>query len=221
MRANQARVDPRARAWISTNSDQRDPRRPPRQLTFLLAARLLWDKGVAEFVEAARQLGRPAAPTSISRSSVSSKAPFRPRSPKRSSINGAGKGWWNSSGPAADVRAMFASCRLPGPSHLLPRRRAARAAGGVGDGGCRLSPARWPGCVEAVDDGVTGLLCPAPLRLRAWPPRCERMADMESQNEREIMGKAGRRKMELRVQRGHWFIARISMPWQRPASAAG
>lgn len=165
---------------------------PSTRLTFLLAARLLWDKGVAEFVAAARQL-------KARRDDLHFQilgfieGPFPAAVPRAQLDQWSGEGIVEFLGPAADVRAVFASADclvLPTyyregiPRVLLEASAMAKP----------VIASDWPGCAEAVDDGVTGLLC-APRSVESLAAAIERMADM-GQSERDEMGKAGRRKME-------------------------
>ncbi|TPJ55189.1 glycosyltransferase family 4 protein [Mesorhizobium sp. B2-6-4] len=125
-------------------------------IVFLLVARLLWDKGVGEFVEAARQMRRnmPGARfqllgfldvenrTAVSRAQVE---------------RWAGEGLVEYLGTTDDVRPFLdaADCVvLPSYREGTPRSLLEAAAMGK-----PLIASDVPGCREVVDHGVNGLLC--------------------------------------------------------------
>ena len=98
--------------------------------TFLFAARLLWDKGVLEFVEAARQV-RQRFPQAKFRILGMIEPPERPRFPKRDLRAWDAEGAIEYIGAATDVRQAFGRCRLRGAAILLSRGRAPGAAGSL------------------------------------------------------------------------------------------
>jgi glycosyltransferase involved in cell wall biosynthesis len=134
---------------------------PPRDehaFRFILIGRLLWDKGVGEFIEAARRLKDQfpqarwqllgpvgvANPTAISREQVEAWC---------------AEGLIEYLGEAEDVRPHIAGADcvvLPSYREGVPRTLLEAAAMG------RMAIAtRVPGCVEVVEDGVNGILCEA------------------------------------------------------------
>ncbi len=160
--------------------------------TFLLAARLLWAKGVREFVEAAR----------IVRSS-SDDAEFRILGP----IEPAGPGAvaksdldrWSQEGvidypgSVADVRAELAEADcVVLPSYYregVPRILLEAAAMAI-----PVIAADSIGCRDAVIAGETGLLC-EPRSPQSLADAMARIADM-SHAKRQAMGRAGRAWMK-------------------------
>jgi glycosyltransferase involved in cell wall biosynthesis len=131
------------------------PDGPP---TFLLIARLLGDKGVREFVEAARELraGLPGARFQLL-------GPFDGHN--RTSISRAELDGWVASGEVEylgatdDVRPFIAEATavvLPSYREGLPRSLLEGAAMAR-----PLIATDVPGCRELVEDGVSGFLCTA------------------------------------------------------------
>ena len=161
------------------------------QFRFLLIARLLRDKGIVEFVEAARQL--------------------RARHPKaRFQLLGGGGGDNPSAVPDAelerwaaesivellgandDVRPFIAAADcvvLPSYREGLPRS--------LLEGSAMARPliaSDVPGCSHVVEDGVTGLLCEV-RSADSLAAAMERMINL-AVADRAAMGAAGRRKVE-------------------------
>ncbi len=191
VKGDQARLLPGSGVNLQRFAPQ--PHRVPSpQLVFLLAARLLWDKGVGEFVEAARRLK---ARHGDLRFQILGfvEAPSRAAVPRAQFDEWNGEGLVEFLGPAADVRPVFASADcLVLPTYYregVPRVLLEASAMAL-----PVIASDWPGCVEAVDDGVTGLLC-EPRSVESLAKAIERMADMGRKG-REEMGRAGRRKME-------------------------
>jgi glycosyltransferase involved in cell wall biosynthesis len=157
--------------------------------TFLLAARLLWDKGVGEFVEAARRIG-PATRFQIlgivepeSRAAVSLDQLRRWET----------EGVVEYLGSAEDVRSAFgaADCIVL-PSYYregVPRVLLEASAMAI-----PVITTDAPGCRESVDDGVTGFLC-EPRSADSLAEAMKRMLAM-TPAERAWMGSAARKKME-------------------------
>jgi glycosyltransferase involved in cell wall biosynthesis len=163
-----------------------------RAFSFLLVARLLWDKGVGEYVEAARIVHRkyPTAkfqllgfldvknPTAVSSAEMD--------------------GWVREGvveylGVADDVKPYLiaADCVvLPSYREGVPRSLLEAAAMGR-----PIVTTDAVGCRDAIDDGVTGLLCRV-ADATDLSAKLLRMIEM-SPEERVLMGLAGRRKMEL------------------------
>lgn len=161
------------------------------QTCFLLIARMLWDKGVGEYVEAARQLKQrhPHArfallgfldvqnPAAISRDQVESWV-----------AEGIVEYW----GSSQDVREQIAQADcvvLPSYREGTPRTLLEAAAMGK-----PLITTDTVGCKEVVDHGVNGLLCEV-RSASSLALAMERMIDLPHE-ERLSMGCAGRRKME-------------------------
>jgi glycosyltransferase involved in cell wall biosynthesis len=161
--------------------------------TFLLVARLLRDKGVYEFVAAARAL----------RSSMP-EARFQLLGPidegNRTAITRAdldswiGEGLIEYLGATEDVRPFIAAATavvLPSYREGLPRSLLEAAAMSR-----PLIATDVPGCRDVVEDGVNGYLC-AVRDAASLASSMRRIADLPLQ-ERLVMGEAGRRKVEER-----------------------
>ncbi len=130
---------------------------PPEPVCIVLVARMLWDKGVGEFVEAARRLTDagvkarfvlvgdpdPANPASV------------PESTLRSWHGQHGVEWW---GRREDMPAVLQAAHiacLPSYREGLPKSLLEAAACGL-----PIVTTDAPGCREVVQDGVNGLLVP-------------------------------------------------------------
>jgi len=162
-----------------------------RPFVFLLVARLLWDKGVAEFVEAAR-LVRLAQPGTRFRL-LGFLDGGNPAAVDRATMEAwAAEGVVDYLGAATDVRPHLAAADcvvLPSYREGTPRALLEAAAMGR-----PLIATDVPGCREVADDGVNGYLCKArdagdlasaTLRMIGLPPKCH-----------AAMGAAGRVKVE-------------------------
>jgi glycosyltransferase involved in cell wall biosynthesis len=130
---------------------------PPEPVCIVLVARMLWDKGVGEFVEAARRLTKagvnarfvlvgdpdPANPASV------------PESTLRSWHGQYGVEWWGRrDNMPAVLQAAHVAC-LPSYREGLPKSLLEAAACGL-----PIVTTDAPGCREVVRDGVNGLLVP-------------------------------------------------------------
>ena len=130
---------------------------PPGPVCIVLVARMLWDKGVGEFVEAARILtasgvnarfvlvgdSDPANPASV------------PESTLRSWAGQHGVEWWGRRDDMpAVLQAAHIAC-LPSYREGLPKSLLEAAACGL-----PIVATDAPGCREVVRDGVNGLLVP-------------------------------------------------------------
>lgn len=133
---------------------------PPRPapIVVLLPARLLWDKGVAEFVEAARQL-RLEAPDVRFVLAGESPDHSRLRVPVETIQAWVAEGvveWW---GYREDMPAVYAASHIVClPSYYgegVPRCLLEAAACGL-----PIITTDWPGCREVVQDRENGLLVP-------------------------------------------------------------
>ena len=155
---------------------------PPRPAIVILPARLLWDKGIGEFVEAARILRE--ADLDARLALVGKPPPHNRASVPRETIEGwVREGlveWW---GHQTDMPGIYARSHIVClPSYYgegVPRALIEAAACGR-----PIVTADTPGCREVVRHGVNGLLVPpraaAPLaealrELLLDPARCEAM----------------------------------------------
>jgi glycosyltransferase involved in cell wall biosynthesis len=162
-----------------------------RQFAFLLASRLLWDKGVGVFVDAARI--------------VKARAPqveFRllgfPDVDNPSAISPAQIDEWQAEGVVRylgvtdDIAREYARADC----FVLPsfyREGVPRSVLEAASMGLPVITTDMPGCRDAVDDGRTGLLC----RARDSQDLAKCMLEMLQMpsRAREAMGTAGREKM--------------------------
>lgn len=160
------------------------------RLTFVLIGRLLWDKGVGEYVEAARMLREcyPHArfqllgPVGVDNPSAITQADI--------------DGWLDEGvieylGEAHDVRPniVAADCVvLPSYREGVPRTLMEASAMGR-----PIVATDVPGCREVVDDGVTGLLC----EVKNAQSLSAKLAQILTMNEdaRREMGLRGREKV--------------------------
>lgn len=134
------------------------PRAGGSPLRVLLAARLLWDKGVAEFVGAARLLHREG--KDIEFLIAGTPDPGNPASVPLESVHGwVEEGAVRWLGHVDDMPGLFTTVDmviLPSYREGLPRGLIEAAACGL-----PLVTTDVPGCREVVTDGVDGLLVPA------------------------------------------------------------
>ena len=165
-----------------------DPDQPP---TFLMMARLLRDKGVVEFAEAAR-LVRQTHP----------QARFQLLGPvvaqNRTAIDLATVRAWETShgveylGEAEDVRGHVAKAHcIVLPSFREGTSKALIEAAAMAR---PLIASDVPGCREVVDDGVNGFLCEA-RNPQSLAQACLRFLDMPPEHQ-DAFGKSGRAKAE-------------------------
>lgn len=182
---------------------------PPRAMVFLMVARLLWDKGVAEYVEAAHRI---AAEYPAVR--------FRLLGPvDESSSSGVASseiGRWKAAGvvdylgATDDVRPFIraADCVvLPSYREGVPRSLLEAAAMGR-----PIVATDVPGCRDVVEHGVTGLLCE--VRSADSLAQALKRIVLMSPSERTCMGLAGRALVERQ------FDERIVLHKYRDAVAA-
>jgi glycosyltransferase involved in cell wall biosynthesis len=190
VRPDQARILPGSGVDLEQFAPAAPAEGPP---TFLFIGRLLRDKGVLEFVEAARLL-RPPLPD----------ARFHLLGPidegNRTAISRTELNSWTAEGvvdylgTSDDVRPYIAGATavvLPSYREGLPRSLLEAAAMAR-----PLIAADVPGCREVVEDGSNGYLCAArdPASLAS---AMQRMAGLSS-TERLAMGEAARRKVQER-----------------------
>lgn len=134
------------------------PRAGGNPMRVLLPARLLWDKGVAEFVAAARRLHREG--RDITFLLAGTPDPGNPAAVPRDTVLGwVDEGVVQWLGHVDDMPALLASVDmvvLPSYREGLPRGLVEAAACGL-----PLVTTDVPGCREVVTDGLDGLLVPA------------------------------------------------------------
>lgn len=175
-----------------------DPRRP---LRVLLAARLLWDKGLAEFVEAARRLRQE--DRSIEFLLAGDPDPGNPAAVPEETVRGwVEQGLLQWLGHVDDMPALLASVDvavLPSYREGLPKGLIEAAACGL-----PLVTTDVPGCREVVRHDVDGLLVPprdgealaaAIARLQSEPALARRLGKAARQralaefDERIVVGR--------------------------------
>lgn len=190
VRRSQARMVPGSGIDLRHYAPSPVPAGPP---TFLLIARLLRDKGIREYVEAARSL-RP----EFRNARFQLLGPLDPGN--RSAIQQAELDRWIANGvieylgPREDVRPHVAAATaivLPSYREGLPRALLEGAAMGR-----PLVATDVPGCREVVEHGVNGLLC----EVRSADSLAEAMRSVieMSPQSRSAMGAAARRTVEER-----------------------
>jgi glycosyltransferase involved in cell wall biosynthesis len=130
---------------------------PPEPVRIVLVARMLWDKGVGEFVEAARILSESGANARFVL--VGDPDPANPASVPESTLlswNGQnGVEWW---GRREDMPSVLQSAHiacLPSYREGLPKTLLEAAATGL-----PIVTTDAPGCREVVRDGINGFLVP-------------------------------------------------------------
>ena len=190
IRPAQARLLPGSGVDLEAYRPTEKPRHTTFPTRFLLIARLLWDKGVGEFVEAARIV----------------KAHFPEAqfqllgfldAENRTAISRATVDQWVSEGivdylgVADDVRPFISDCDcvvLPSYREGTPRTLLEAAAMGK-----PMIATDVPGCREVVDDGVNGYLC----EVRNSEDLAQKIIDFIglSRDERMRMGSASRAKV--------------------------
>ena len=154
---------------------------PPGRPMVLLMSRMLWDKGVGEFVDAARmaeERGADARFVLVGDPDPENPAAIPHETLQRWSDSGVVE-WW---GQRSDAPALLAQARvvvLPSYREGLPKVLLEAAASGR-----PMIATDVPGCREVVEPGVTGQLVPARdaaglaeamLGLLADPERCRQM----------------------------------------------
>lgn len=166
--------------------------RNQRPFTFLFAARLLWEKGIGDFVDAARRLRTKYPDLQFNILGI-----LQPESPEAVSRNDIER--WEKEGiirflgAADDVRPVLgeADCVVL-PSRYregVPRILLEASAMGI-----PVIATDVPGCRDAVDDGVTGFVC-ASKSVESLSSAMERVATM-APGEWKAMGAAARERME-------------------------
>jgi glycosyltransferase involved in cell wall biosynthesis len=160
--------------------------------TFLLAARLLWHKGVREFVEAARSV-RLEYPNTDFRILGFVEPPGRDSVPEAMLRSWADEGVIDYAGGTTDVRPMIgaADCVVLPTAYREGVPRILMEAAAMAK---PVIATDMPGCRDAVDHGLTGLLC-APKSAKALADAMRDMLRLGS-DQRDQMGREGRAKME-------------------------
>lgn len=174
----------------------RPSREPPGRPTVVLASRLLWDKGVGEFVEAARSLKRQGCGARFVL--VGEPDPGNPASiPEAVLRRWVAEGvveWWGHRDDMPEVLARAHVVTLPSygegvPTVLLEAAACARP----------IVATDVPGCREVVRHGLTGLLVP-PRDPGALAQALKRLID--DPEARRRMGLAGRALIEASFDQG-------------------
>jgi glycosyltransferase involved in cell wall biosynthesis len=159
----------------------RDAREPAARFRVVLPARLLWDKGLAEYVEAARLLRDRG--EAIDFLLAGEPDPGNPAAVPEAAIRGwVDEGLVQWLGQVKDMPGLFRSV----DAVVLPSYREGLPKGLIEAAACALPLVTTdvPGCREVVTDGEDGLLVPvrnapaladAIARLRADPALCQRL----------------------------------------------
>ncbi len=161
------------------------------QFRFLLIARLLLDKGIGEFVEAARQV-RERHPNARFQLLGAGGGDNPSAVPQANLERWAGESIVELLGASDDVRPFIAAADCV----VLPSYREGLSRSLL-EGAAMARPliaSDVPGCRDVVDDGVTGLLCEVHSST-SLAAAMERMVTM-APGDRAAMGAAGRRKVE-------------------------
>ncbi|MBN1523571.1 MAG: glycosyltransferase family 4 protein [Spirochaetales bacterium] len=160
--------------------------------TFLLFTRILWEKGIKEYYEASRMI-KPDYPKTV----FQLIGPIDPNNP--ACIPAAIIQEWNNSGfisylgPTDNIREFIAEADcIVLPSYYregVPRSMLESAAMAK-----PIITTDWPGCRDAVDDGITGFLC----EVRSAEDLADKMKKilLMTSEQRRTMGLKGRKKME-------------------------
>jgi glycosyltransferase involved in cell wall biosynthesis len=191
VRAAQARLLPGSGIDLDRFRPMERTASADRPFTFLLIARLLWDKGVGEYVEAARRV-RAVFPSTCFQLLGFLDAENRTAIPRARVDEWVAEGLIDYLGETEDVRTFIADADcvvLPSYREGLPRTLLEAAAMAK-----PLIATDVPGCRHAVEPGVTGLLCQA----RDADSLAEAMLEMvRAPGEvRERWGAAGRVRIE-------------------------
>lgn len=178
------------------------PMPPPDAPVFLLIARLLRDKGIVEFVDAARQI-RARHPAARFRLLGACDAQ------NRSAIDAETLAAWEAEGvvdylgTTEDVRpAITAASAVVLPSYREGAPRTLIEAAAMGR---PVIATDVPGCRAVLDRDVSGFLC-APRDADSLAAQMERFLNL-SATERAQMGTAGRAKMEREFDQKHVISA--------------
>jgi len=171
-------------------------------LSFLLIARLLRDKGIMEFVAAARKV-KASYPQARFRLLGAIGVENRTAIQKEEVDSWVSEGLIDYLGVCDDVRPHIAAAScvvLPSYREGTPRSMLEAAAMGR-----PLIATDVPGCRQVLDHGVSGFLCEA-RSVDSLARAMRNFADLDTAA-RERMGKAGRSKMEREFAE-HWVFER-------------
>ncbi|WP_336938144.1 glycosyltransferase family 4 protein [Vibrio cholerae] len=177
-----------------------DKPQPDENIRFLLIARMLRDKGVCEFVEAARQI-RQRYPNAIFQLLGDCGVPNPSVIGREEIAQWEKEGVVEYLGTTDDVRPIIAQADclvLPSYREGIPRTMIESAAMAK-----PLIVSDAPGCRDVVLDGQTGYLCEV-KNAKALAQRCEQFLTL-SDSEKQAMGKAGRSFMEAKFDE-KWVI---------------
>lgn len=160
--------------------------------TFLLVARLLWDKGVGEFIEAARFV-RQQVPN-VHFKLLGFLDVQNPAAIARATVNTwVSEGIVEYLGATDDVRPFLAAadCTVLPSYYMEGTPRSLLEAAAMA---CPIITTDWVGCRNVVDDGINGFLC----RVRDAEDLADKMMAMIrlTPAQRAAMGAAGRAKVE-------------------------
>jgi glycosyltransferase involved in cell wall biosynthesis len=160
---------------------------------FLLVARLLWDKGIGEFVEAARRL-KARSGTAVRFQILGIIEPRSSAAVSEAQLHAwVDEGIIDFLGAAQDVRPALAGADcVVLPSYY--REGVPRVLLEASSMALPVITTDSPGCREAVDDETTGFLC-EPRSADSLRSAMERMVALPADDRRK-MGAAGRVKME-------------------------
>lgn len=188
VRADRAHIIPGSGVDCSRFKVSQRVRKPGEPLRILLAARMLWDKGLAEFVNAARYLK--AQGRNIEFLLAGDPDPGNPAATPTETL----QAWFEEGvvtwlGHVDDMPGLLAEVdvvALPSYREGLPKTLIEAAACAL-----PLVTTDVPGCREVVTDGVDGLLVP----VREWKPLAEAFARLDDDPDlRARLGKAARQK---------------------------
>ena len=161
------------------------------KITFILIARMIWDKGISEYVDAAKIIKAKYPNTKFqllgalgvdNRKAISDETVYT---------------WVNEGiveylGETKDVKTYIEkACCVVLPSYREGTSKALLEAASIGR---PIIASDVPGCREVVDNGITGLLC----KSKDWYDLSKKMEVMInlSFEERRIMGSKGREKID-------------------------
>ncbi|RBM27768.1 glycosyltransferase family 4 protein [Vibrio tarriae] len=177
-----------------------DKPQPDENIRFLLIARMLRDKGVCEFVEAARQI-RKQHPNAIFQLLGDCGVPNPSVIGREEIAQWEKDGIVEYLGTTDDVRPIIAQADclvLPSYREGIPRTMIESAAMAK-----PLIVSDAPGCRDVVLDGQTGYLCEV-KNAQSLAQRCEQFLTL-SDSEKQAMGNAGRSFMEAKFDE-KWVI---------------
>jgi glycosyltransferase involved in cell wall biosynthesis len=161
-----------------------------RAFSFVLIGRLLWDKGVGEYVEAARRLR--ATYPAVRFQLLGPVGVDNPSAISQAEVDAwVREGIIDYLGEAHDVRPLIAAADcvvLPSYREGVPRTLMEASAIGR-----PIVATNVPGCREVVEDGVNGLLCEV-RNVDSLAAKLAQMLEM-SDGERHAMGERGRAKV--------------------------